>query len=37
VYQIVDGAAASDLTVTEVGKIDLADTLWSTLTADNFA
>lgn len=37
VYQIVDGAAASDLTVTKVGKIDLADTDWSTLTADNFA
>lgn len=37
VYQIVDGAAASDLTVTQVGKIDLADTFWFTLTAANFA
>lgn len=37
VYQIVDGTGSSDLTVTEIGKIDLADTAWTALTADNFA
>ncbi len=37
VYQIVDGAAASDLTATAIGTIDLADTLWSTVVAGNFA
>ena len=37
VYQIVDGAAASDMTVTKVGTIDLADTAWNTLIAANFA
>ena len=37
VYQIVDGTAASDLTVTLLGTIDLADTAWNTLIAANFA
>lgn len=37
VYQIVDGTAASDLTATAIGTIDLADTVWTTLTAANFA
>ena len=37
VYQIVDCAAASDMTVTKVGTIDLADTAWNTLIAANFA
>ena len=37
VYQIVDGAAASDLTATAIGTIDLADTAWSTVVAGNFA
>ncbi|WP_306604972.1 hypothetical protein [Azonexus sp.] len=32
VYQIVDGTAANDITVTELGTIDLADTNWNTLT-----
>lgn len=36
VFQIVDGAAANDLTVTELGSIDLAATAWSTLTTLNF-
>ena len=37
VYQIVDGAAAADLSVTAVGTIDLADTSWADLVAANFA
>lgn len=37
VYQVIDGTAANDMTVTLVGSIDLADTGWSTLTAANFA
>jgi hypothetical protein len=38
VYQIVDGTAASDLTVTLVGSIDLADTAWTGLiSGSNFA
>lgn len=37
VYQIVDGAAASDMTVTLVGSVDLADTAWNTLVLANFA
>lgn len=37
VYQFVDGTAASDIAVTKMGSIDLADTSWSTLTRDNFA
>jgi hypothetical protein len=37
VYQVVDGTAATDLTVTVVGTIDLADTAWNTLIAANFA
>jgi hypothetical protein len=37
VYQIVDGAAASDLTATAIGTIDLADTAWSGVVAGNFA
>lgn len=37
VYQIVDGTAANDITATAIGTIDLADTLWSTLTSANFA
>ncbi|OYU11179.1 MAG: hypothetical protein CFE38_13475 [Comamonadaceae bacterium PBBC1] len=37
VYQIVDGTAAADLTVTAIGTIDLADTPWASLTAANFA
>jgi hypothetical protein len=37
VYQFVDGTAASDIAVTKMGSIDLADTSWSTLTVANFA
>jgi hypothetical protein len=37
VYQIVDGTAAGDLTVTLVGSIDLADTTWGSLVVGNFA
>jgi len=37
VYSVVDGTAASDLTVTLIGTIDLADTDWTTLTAANFS
>lgn len=39
VYQVVDaaGTGAGSVTATLAGTIDLADTLWSTLTADNFA
>lgn len=37
VYAVADGTAASDLTVTLLGTIDLADTDWTTLTAANFA
>ena len=37
VYQFVDGTAASDIAVTKMGSIDLADTPWSTLTGANFA
>jgi hypothetical protein len=37
VYQFVDGTAASDIAVTKMGSIDLADTSWSTLTLNNFA
>ncbi|MDD2837354.1 MAG: hypothetical protein PHX59_00205, partial [Sulfuricurvum sp.] len=37
VYSIVDGTAATDLTVTLLGTIDLADTAWGSLTVDNFA
>lgn len=37
VYSIVDGTAATDLTVTLLGTIDLADTAWTSLTVDNFA
>lgn len=37
VYQIVDGTAASDITATAIGTIDLADTPWASLTAANFA
>lgn len=47
VYQIVDGAAANDLTITELGSIDLADSGtgagttgtggWAALSSTNFA
>ena len=37
VYQFVDGTAASDIAVTKMGSIDLADTPWSSLTGANFA
>ena len=37
VYQVIDGAAATDLTVTAIGTIDLADTPWGSLTPVNFA
>ena len=39
VYQVADaaGVAAGSVTATLVGTIDLADTLWSTLTVANFA
>ena len=39
VYQVVDaaGTGAGSVTATLAGTIDLADTLWSTLTTDNFA
>ncbi|NRF66804.1 hypothetical protein HLB44_07400 [Aquincola sp. S2] len=39
VYTVSDaaGTAAGNVTATLAGTIDLADTLWSTLTADNFA
>lgn len=37
VYSIVDGTGATDLTVTLLGTIDLADTNWTLLTVDNFA
>lgn len=33
VYQVVDGTAATDLAVTELGSIDLASANWNTLTA----
>lgn len=38
VYQVVDaaGTGAGSVTATLAGTIDLADTLWATLTADNF-
>ena len=37
VYQVIDGTAASDVTATVIGTIDLADTGWNTLIAANFA
>lgn len=39
VYAVTDaaGTAAGNVTATLAGTIDLADTLWSTLTIDNFA
>jgi hypothetical protein len=39
VYAVTDaaGTASGNVTATLAGTIDLADTLWSTLTADNFA
>jgi hypothetical protein len=39
VYSVTDaaGTAAGNVTATLAGTIDLADTLWSTLTVDNFA
>lgn len=39
VYSVTDaaGTAAGNVTATLQGTIDLADTLWSTLTVDNFA
>jgi hypothetical protein len=39
VYAVTDaaGGAAGNVTATLAGTIDLADTLWSTLTVDNFA
>jgi hypothetical protein len=37
VYQVIDGTAASDLSVAAIGTIDLADTPWGNLTAVNFA
>jgi len=37
VYAVVDGTGATDLTVTLMGTIDLADTAWGTLTIGNFA
>ena len=39
VYAVTDaaGTAAGNVTATLAGTIDLADTLWSTLTVDNFA
>lgn len=37
VYSVADGTAASDIAVTLVGTIDLADTSWAALTAANLA
>ncbi len=37
VYQVIDGTAASDLSVAAIGTIDLADTPWASLTLANFA
>jgi hypothetical protein len=36
VYAVVDGAANNDAVATLMGTIDLGDTLWSSLTAENF-
>ncbi len=36
VYSVTNGTAASDVVVTLEGTIDLADTLWTTLTVANF-
>jgi hypothetical protein len=36
VYAITDPAGTANVTATLAGTIDLADTLWSTLTVDNF-
>jgi len=36
-YSVVDGTGANDLTVTLVGSVDFADTVFTTLTLDNFA
>jgi hypothetical protein len=39
VYAVTDaaGTASGNVVATLAGTIDLADTLWSTLTVDNFA
>lgn len=36
VYAVVDGTSASDAAATLMGTIDLGDTQWSSLTAENF-